>query len=176
MAADARLSDDFLIVARTDARTSLGLDEALRRAERFAKAGADILFVESPETEEEMARIGSAFDVPVLINVVEGGRTPLLPAARLEALGFSLAIFPAAGFLTAAQALHTVYAHLRATCSSLGSSASKYDFMAFSKLMGFERYLGVRSEVRRGLTMARATSRLFRSAAGASQGRRCCVL
>ena len=138
VAVEARRSDDFLIIARTDARTSLGLDEALRRAERYAKAGADVLFIESPESEAEMARIGSSFDVPVLINVVEGGRTPVLPAQRLEELGFSLAIYPGAGFLTAAQALRTTYAHLRETRSSLGSAAATYDFMAFSKLMGFE--------------------------------------
>src|SRR5215470_9997500 len=85
VAADARASADFVIVARTDARTSLGLDEALRRGEAFARAGADILFIESPENEDELARIGGAFDLPVLANMVHGGRTPVLPAKRLAA-------------------------------------------------------------------------------------------
>ena len=138
VAVEARRSDDFLIIARTDARTSLGLEEALRRAERYAKAGADVLFIESPESEDEMARIGASFDVPLLINIVEGGRTPVVPARRLEELGFSLAIYPGTGFLAAAQALQTSYAHLLETRSSIGNTAASYDFMAFSKLMGFE--------------------------------------
>jgi 2-methylisocitrate lyase-like PEP mutase family enzyme len=89
VASEARSSKDFLIVARTDARTTLGLDEALRRGEAFLKAGADILFIESPESEAEMERIGSAFDVPLVANMVEGGRTPILSRAELETLGNS---------------------------------------------------------------------------------------
>ena len=88
VAVEARDSSDFLIVARTDARTTLGLDEAIRRGEAFAEAGADILFIESPESEEEMATICAQLKgVPLLANIVEGGRTPVLPQARLEELG-----------------------------------------------------------------------------------------
>ena len=90
----SRASPDFLIVARTDARTNHGLDEALRRGEAYAKAGADILFIESPESEEEMARIGRSFDLPLIANMVEGGRTPVLPKKRLEELGYRMAIYP----------------------------------------------------------------------------------
>src|SRR2546430_175735 len=79
VAAATRNSKDFLIIARTDARTSLGLDEALRRAEMYLRAGADVLFIEAPESVEEMQRIGKAFSgVPLMANMVEGGRTPLL--------------------------------------------------------------------------------------------------
>lgn len=138
VAVEARSSSDFLIIARTDARTVHGLDEALRRAEAFAKAGADVLFVESPETEEEMARIGRSFELPLLINVVESGRTPVLPAKVLEEMGFSIAIYPAIGFLAAGQALQGVYDHLHRTGSSIGSPVPLHDFMEFSKLMGFE--------------------------------------
>src|SRR5262249_31422333 len=99
VAAEARSSRDFLLIARTDARTSLGLDEALRRGEAFLKAGADILFIESPESEEEMARIGRTFDVPLIANMVEGGRTPVLDKNELERLGFKIAIFPPSGLL-----------------------------------------------------------------------------
>ena len=94
VAAASRASPDFLIVARTDARTNHGLDEALRRGEAYAKAGADILFIESPESEEEMARIGRHFDVPLLANMADGGRTPILSRERLEELGYRIAIFP----------------------------------------------------------------------------------
>jgi 2-methylisocitrate lyase-like PEP mutase family enzyme len=138
VAVDSRTSADFLIIARTDARTALGLDEALRRGEAYARAGADVLFIESPESETEMIRIGKCFDLPLLANMVEGGRTPLLPAARLREIGYRLAIFPATGFLAAAAALEAVYATLKRDGSSLGLPVPLYDFMAMSRLMGFE--------------------------------------
>src|SRR3546814_7104706 len=88
---EARRSSDTLIVARTDARTTLGLDEALRRAEAYRKAGADIIFVESPESEEELERIGRTIDAPLLANMVQAGRTPVVPAETLKGWGFNLA-------------------------------------------------------------------------------------
>ncbi|SOE45900.1 Isocitrate lyase [plant metagenome] len=139
VAAQARGSKDFLIVARTDARTALGLDEALRRAEAFAEAGADILFIESPESEEELARIGRAFDLPLLANMVEGGRTPVLSRAELETLGFKIAIYPAAGFLAASAALDSVYGAIRQEGSTRGWPGALYPFEDFTRLMGFER-------------------------------------
>jgi 2,3-dimethylmalate lyase len=139
VAVQARDSTDFLIVARTDARTSLGLDEALRRGEAFARAGADILFIESPESIEEMERIGRAFDLPLIANMVEGGRTPILARAELERLGFKIAIFPTSGLLAAAAALKSVFGELRANGSTKNWPGEFYGFDAFSRLMGFER-------------------------------------
>jgi 2-methylisocitrate lyase-like PEP mutase family enzyme len=139
VAAEARDSRDFLIVARTDARTGLGLDEALRRGEAYAKAGADVLFIESPESVEEMERIGKAFDTPLLVNVVEGGKTPVLSAAEYVGLGYQMAIFPAVGFLAVGAALESVYGTLKTTGASTGVTAPLADFMTFSKAMGFER-------------------------------------
>lgn len=139
VAAASRDSKDFLIVARTDARGLYGLDEALRRGEAFAEAGADILFIESPENEQEMQRIGEAFrGKPLLVNVVEGGSTPVLPVADYREIGYTMAIYPAAGFLAAGEALRRVYAQVRETGSSIGTSAPLYDFQDFSRLMGFE--------------------------------------
>ena len=138
VAVEARGDDDILIVARTDARTAHGLDEALRRAEAYAKAGADILFVESPESEKEMEKICKSFDIPLLANMVEGGRTPVLPAARLQALGYKIAIFPAAGFLAAGAALESIYRTLKDEGSSVNASAPLYEFKKFTQLMGFE--------------------------------------
>jgi len=83
VALEARSSDELLVIARTDARTTLGLDEALERARLYAEAGADLLFVESPETEDEMKRIAGELPLPTVVNLVEGGRTPLLAHARL---------------------------------------------------------------------------------------------
>src|SRR5690349_25531 len=119
VAAESRASRDFLIIARTDARTAHGLDEALRRAEAYAKAGADILFVESPESVEEMRAIGERFTgLPLLANMVDSGRTPVLGRAELEALGYRVAIFPIAAMLAAVKAMSGVYAHLQATGST----------------------------------------------------------
>jgi 2-methylisocitrate lyase-like PEP mutase family enzyme len=138
VAAASRASPDFLIVARTDARTNHGLDEALKRGEAFAKAGADILFIESPESEDEMARIGRHFDRPLLANMADGGRTPILPKARLEELGYSIAIFPATGFLASAKALANVYGVLKETGSSDTLGSEFYPFDKFCRLVGFE--------------------------------------
>jgi 2-methylisocitrate lyase-like PEP mutase family enzyme len=137
VAVESRESRDFLIIARTDARTTLGLDEALRRADAYAKAGADILFIESPESIEEMRRIGRSCDLPLIANLVEGGRTPLVDRKTLEEIGYSIAIFPALGFLAAGAALRKVYQHLHDTGSSLGVEAALYRFADFSELMGF---------------------------------------
>jgi 2-methylisocitrate lyase-like PEP mutase family enzyme len=137
VAAEARRSDDFLIVARTDARSALGLKEAMHRAEAFQKAGADVLFIEAPESETELEQIGKSFDVPLLVNMVEGGKTPLLNAGRLQALGFQIAIFPATGFLAAAAALDGAYRQLR-TGSTERLQVPLFKFEDMNRLMGFE--------------------------------------
>jgi hypothetical protein len=111
---------------------------ALRRAELYAKAGADILFVESPESVAEMQQIGRSFDLPLVANMVEGGRTPVLSFEELQAIGYGLAIFPATAFLAAAKAYEHVYTALKQTRSSTSVHDALYDFPAFSKLMGFD--------------------------------------
>ncbi len=137
VAVASRPSDDFLIVARTDARYSEGMDEALRRGEGFLKAGADILFIESPESPEELRRVGETFKgAALLANMVEGGRTPFLSTAELEAIGFKVALFPATGFLTAAKALRDGYAFLQANGTSTGGPA-QLPFSDMNALMGF---------------------------------------
>lgn len=137
VAVASRDDKNFLIIARTDARTTLGLDEALRRADAYAKAGADILFVESPESIEEMRTIGRSFDRPLVANMVEGGRTPVADRMTLEELGYSLAIYPAFGFLAAGDALRNVYRYLKDHGSSAGANVPLYKFSEFSELMGF---------------------------------------
>lgn len=138
VAVETRDSSDFLIVTRTDARTDLGLDEALRRGEAFAKAGADVLFIESPETEEEMAKICASFDLPLLVNVVDGGSTPVLSKQEYIDLGYQIAIYPGTGFLAVGHALNSVYATLKKTGASLDLDVTLRDFMTFSKDMGFQ--------------------------------------
>ncbi|WP_331821633.1 isocitrate lyase/PEP mutase family protein [Aurantimonas sp. A2-1-M11] len=139
VAVEARRSDDFLIIARTDARSEQGLDEAMDRMAAYDDAGADILFVESPESEDELRLIGERFPhKPLVANMVEGGRTPVLDATRLGELGFSLAIFPAIGFLSTAKALERAYSDLVATGASSGKD-DLYSFEQFNRMIGFER-------------------------------------
>ena len=140
VAVESRSDRNFLVIARTDARTALGLDEALRRAELYLKAGADVLFIESPESVEEMRRIGATFKgVPLLANMVEGGRTPVLDQESLAEIGYKIAIFPALGFLAAGAALESAYQELKAAGSSAKLTVPLYDFAKFSALMGFDR-------------------------------------
>ncbi len=137
VAVDARPDPDFLIVARTDARYSEGLDEALHRADDFLKAGADVLFVESPESPEELRRIGETFrGATLLANMVEGGRTPFLSTHELVSLGFKIALFPGTGFLTAAQALRDGYAYLQKSGTSTGGP-KQTSFADMNTMMGF---------------------------------------
>jgi 2-methylisocitrate lyase-like PEP mutase family enzyme len=138
VAVESRRSDDFLIIARTDARTTLGLDEAIRRADAYREAGADILFIESPESESELERIGASFDIPLLVNIVEGGRTPVLSREHLRKLGFQIAIFPATGFLAAAATLKRIFHALHMTGSSIGLASELLGFDEMNRLMGFE--------------------------------------
>jgi 2-methylisocitrate lyase-like PEP mutase family enzyme len=94
-ALDTRASRDTLIIARTDAIAVEGFERAVERAACYAQAGADMLFVEAPKTRDELARVAKALPgVALMANMVEGGKTPILPAAELEAIGFSLVIFP----------------------------------------------------------------------------------
>jgi len=136
VANDARSSADFLIVARTDARTGNGLEDAIRRGVAYAEAGADIIFVESPESVEELAEIGRRIDKPLLANMVHGGRTPMLPSDKLKDLGFAVAIHPALGFLSAGQALRNAYADLQAN-GTTSAAVPMYSFTEFNDLIGF---------------------------------------
>ena len=138
VAVDSRSNRNFLIIARTDARTTHGLDEALRRAEAYARAGADILFVESPESLEEMRKIGATLRMPLLANMVEKGRTPVLSRTELEEIGYRIAIFPVSALLAAVRAMAGVYGHIKSTGSSNNVPVALEDFAQLTKLMGFQ--------------------------------------
>ena len=140
VAIEARASADTLIVARTDARTALGLDEALRRGEAYARAGADLVFVESPESEEELYKIGKALKGCKLVaNVVQSGaRTPELPSAQLEEFGFALAIYPSLPHKAAAAALRTTYLHLLKHGTAIGLELPLMSSPEMHQLMGFQ--------------------------------------
>ena len=139
-AVDAR-TDGIAIVARTDARSTEGLDAAIERAHRYGEAGADILFLESPESEDELKTLNRQLEKPTMANMVEGGATPVLTPNELEALGFQVAIFPASGFLAATEALSRIYAALYNSGSSNVEGAPLHNFKDFLALMGFDEVL-----------------------------------
>jgi 2,3-dimethylmalate lyase len=149
VALDSRRFEDTMIIARTDARTGLGLDEALRRAEAYAKAGADLVFVESPESEEELRRIGEALKgIPLVANVGQTTRTPELPSSTLREMGFAVAIYPSLAHKTAAAAVSASYTYLLRHGTAIGldvplmSTTDMHELMGFPELLEFEANYG----------------------------------
>jgi 2-methylisocitrate lyase-like PEP mutase family enzyme len=136
VAVDARRDENFLVIARTDARASEGLDGALARARVYADAGADILFVEALESEEEMRRACEVLDRPTMANMSNGGLTPMRTAAELEDIGYALAIFPAMTSLVAAAAMESALRGLKERGE--GDPAGLFDFKEFCGLIGFQ--------------------------------------
>ena len=139
-AVEARRSPDFLLIARTDARAIEGLDGALRRAQAYRQAGADVLFVEAPQSDDEVAAIARAFpDVPLLFNWLEGGgKTPPMPLERLRELGFRIIIFPLGALLTAAKAVRALLATIRAEGTPTSAFGQMVSFQEFNHLVGLE--------------------------------------
>lgn len=137
VAVDSRRSDDTLIIARTDARTTLGLDEAIRRGRRYAAAGADIIFIESPESVDEFEKVGQSIDAHLIANMVPGGRSPMIPRDTLIQFGFNAAIYPGLGLSTAAQAMRIAYASLLENGDASGLEDSMWQTGSLHELMGF---------------------------------------
>jgi 2-methylisocitrate lyase-like PEP mutase family enzyme len=137
VAVDARTRDDTLIIARTDARTGLGLDEAIRRGKDYAKAGADIVFVEAPESEDEFKRAGAEIDCWLLANMVPTGKSPVVSADKLKSYGFNIAIYPAAGMSVVCAALDASYRYLKGHGSTDGSPVPAYTMAQLHELTGF---------------------------------------
>ena len=137
-AVDARRSEDTLIAARTDAIAVEGMEAALDRSELYVEAGADMLFVEAPRTLDEMQQIVRRFAdrVPLMANMVEGGKTPMLNAAELEAMGFSLVIFPGGIVRALANAANDYYGSLLATGSNNAFRDRMLDFDGLNAVIG----------------------------------------
>jgi 2-methylisocitrate lyase-like PEP mutase family enzyme len=134
---DTRASRDTLVIARTDAVAVEGFDRAIERASLYKEAGADVLFVEAPKTREELARVTKALPgIPLMANMVEGGKTPPLPAAQLEAIGFALVIFP--GGIVRALAHHAAgyYASLAASGTTEPFRNQMLDFDGLNRVIG----------------------------------------
>jgi 2-methylisocitrate lyase-like PEP mutase family enzyme len=135
-AVDARdAGADILIMARTDARACVDLDEAIARCRAFRAVGADITFLEAPLDEDEMRRYCAEVDGPTMANLIEGGKTPLLPPARIEAIGYKIAVYPLTLLNVSIQSMRAALAALRA-----GTSAATMDFDALKAAVGFPAY------------------------------------
>jgi 2-methylisocitrate lyase-like PEP mutase family enzyme len=145
----ARTSPETFLIARTDARAVHGLDEALRRGERYLRAGADGLFVEAPESVEELARIGRAFDVPQMANMLDGGRTPLLKLAELRAMGFAMVVYGITLIMRVTRTMQRALADLRADRLSYDADAL-VTFEEFKRVTNFARWAAVEDRFARG--------------------------
>jgi len=137
-AVDALGDASFVLTARTDALETHGIDEAIRRARLYKEAGANLLFVEGPRTVEELRRIGSELPPPLVVNLIEGGRTPLCTLEELQEMGFFSVGFVLSGLYASARALEETYRHIRATASTRGLEERMFSFDEFNGLIGVE--------------------------------------
>jgi 2-methylisocitrate lyase-like PEP mutase family enzyme len=137
-AVDTRASKETVIIARTDAVAVEGFDRAMARAALYGEAGADMLFVEAPRQRDELARITAQLgkSVPLMVNMVEGGKTPVLPASDLETLGFAFVIFPGAVLRTLAKAAEEFYGSLKAHGTTEPFRGRMFDFDGLNRLIG----------------------------------------
>jgi len=143
----ARGDGDEVLVARTDAIAVEGLEGALRRARAYVAAGADVIFVEAPRDHEELAAIPAAVDVPCLVNVVEGGRTPQLPADELEAMGFRIALYANLALRVAGMAVKRAMTHLREEGTSIALIDEMLAWDDRQRLAGKEEWDGLDAKV-----------------------------
>ena len=147
-AAEARRDPDLLIIARTDAISAVGIDEALRRGEAATKAGADVLFIEAPRTEAQVEQVARAFDTPLLYNYAPGGRSPLLPFARLRELGFAIILLPVDTLLVAVQAMRVFLGQVKARDDVLSLADRYMPFGDFNDLIGVTAQLALAERYR----------------------------
>jgi methylisocitrate lyase len=137
-AVDAKQEGDLYIVARTDARQALGLKEAIRRGVAFKEAGADAVFVEAPETEDEMREISRNIPGPLVANMIERGVTPLMGPEELKDLGFQLVVWPLAALYASARAIQEVYQTLRRKGTTQEMIERLLPFHEFHEIVGLE--------------------------------------
>lgn len=142
-AVEARKDPDLLVIARTDAISAVDFDEALRRGEAAAKAGADVLFIEAPRDEAQVERVARAFDTPLLYNYAPGGRSPLLPFPRLRALGFAIILLPVDTLFVGVQAIRQFLAEVKARDDVLSLKDRYVPFREFNELIGVTAQLAL---------------------------------
>jgi 2-methylisocitrate lyase-like PEP mutase family enzyme len=146
-ACDARAEQDIVLVTRTDARAVNGFEDALERCQAFAEAGADVVFCEAPQSEPEMETVARTLRVPTLINVVQHGVTPCLPAERLEQMGYRIAIYPTMLFGVAAWAMREELARFRRE-KGYDPADDRMRFSELQEIVGFPWYYGLEDKYR----------------------------
>lgn len=142
-AVEARRDPDFIIMARTDARAVNGLEDAIRRAKAYAEAGADLLFVEAPQSVEEMRVIAEALKpvkTPLLANMIENGKTPLLTAQELQVMGYHAVVFPVAGVYAVTKTLLNLWTELKVHGTTKGFLDNMISFPEFNEIIGLAEY------------------------------------
>ena len=142
-AVEARTDPDLLIIARTDGISAVDFDEGLRRGEAAAKAGADVLFIEAPRSEDQVARIARELDTPLLYNYAPGGRSPLLPFAQLRQLGYAIIILPVDTLLVAARAISDFLGEVKAKDDVSALTGRYLPFRDFNELIGVTAHLAL---------------------------------
>jgi methylisocitrate lyase len=140
-ALEARKSKDFIIVARTDARAPLGLDEAIERGKAYHKAGADVIFIEAPKTIGELKKIANEIDAPLVANMIEEGLTPNLSAKELLKMGYRIAVFPLSGLYAATFAIKEVFSELKKTGTTKERRKMMVTFEEFNKFVDLKGYM-----------------------------------
>jgi 2,3-dimethylmalate lyase len=140
-AIDARDDKDFIVVARTDARATSGLDQAIERGREYFKSGADVIFVEAPRSVDELKEIGKKIDAPLVANMIEGGVTPNLTAKELHQIGYRIGVFPLSGLFASAFAMKQVFEELHKFGSTSRKRETMVTFEEFNKLVNLQRYV-----------------------------------
>jgi 2,3-dimethylmalate lyase len=139
-AVDAREDKDFVIVARTDARAPLGLDEAIQRGRAYHKAGADVIFIEAPRSIEELKRIAKEIHAPLVANMIEEGLTPNLPSKDLLKMGYRIVVFPLSGLYAATFAIKQVFLELKNSGATQQARKMMVTFKDFNKFVDLHKY------------------------------------
>jgi carboxyvinyl-carboxyphosphonate phosphorylmutase len=142
-AVEGRKSKDFIIVARTDARAPIGLDEAIERGKAYKKAGADVIFVEAPRSIEELKKVADEIDAPLVANMIEDGVTPTMPAQKLLELGYRIVVFPLSALYSATYAMKEVLTELKKTGATNQTRKMMVTFKDFNRFVDLDRYMGL---------------------------------
>lgn len=140
-AVTASENKNFVIVARTDARAPLGFDEAIERGRLYRKEGADVVFVEAPQSEDELREIPKKIDAPLLANMIENGVTPTFSADELKSMGYSMVVFPLSGLYAATYAMKKIFSHLKSNGTTKGCTDTMLDFNEFNELVELPKFM-----------------------------------
>jgi len=132
---------DFIVVARTDARAPLGIDEAIKRGKRYRELGADAIFVEAPHSIDELKYISSEIDAPLVANMIEEGVTPNLTSKELLDLGYRVALFPLSGLYSSTFAVYNTFKMLQQTGTTKSMSDKMIKFKDFNNLVQLDKYM-----------------------------------